>query len=78
MLILHYVYLPRLNHVIESFTNSWNNHPLRTERNWCSIQLWSSGMIDQRNSHITHIAEVQDSSGVSFDDLEWYGSIVVS
>ena len=28
--ILHYVFLPRINHVIKSFMRGWNNHTLRS------------------------------------------------
>ena len=31
---LHYIYLPRINRALSSFTSAWNNHPLRTENNW--------------------------------------------
>ena len=37
----------------------WNNHPLRSERNWTPEQLWANDMIDLRNSYVTHVAEVQ-------------------
>ena len=37
--ILHYVFLPRINHVIKSFMRGWNSHPLRNERNWTPEQL---------------------------------------
>jgi AcrR family transcriptional regulator len=30
---LHFVYLPRINSALESFIESWNNHPISTERN---------------------------------------------
>ena len=34
LFVLHYVYLPRINAAIDSFVESWNKHPIRTERNW--------------------------------------------
>lgn len=41
---LHYVYLPRINQAISSFTQAWNNHPLSSEGNLSPIQLWISGL----------------------------------
>jgi len=46
---LHYVFLPRINKAISSFTSAWNNHPLRTENNWSPKRIWVNGMIDHRN-----------------------------
>ena len=33
MFCLHYVFLPRINEALNSFVDSWNNHPISTERN---------------------------------------------
>ena len=74
MYVLHYIYLPRINHVVASFISCWNNHPLRTANNWSPVQIWTNGMIDKRNNNIRHIAEIQDeSSQHATDDLEWHG-----
>ena len=59
--ILHYVFLPHINHVIKSFMRGWKIHPLRCERNGSPEQLWSNGMMDLCNFHVTHFAEVQES-----------------
>ena len=40
---LHYVYLPRINNMIEEFQAFWNNHSLRTENNKTPLQLWTEG-----------------------------------
>ena len=74
MYILHYVFHPRINHAVESFTNSWNNHPLRTERNWSPNRIFNNGIIDTRNRHLHQISELQGASeDLSGEDLEWYG-----
>lgn len=70
--ILHYVFLPRINRVITSFTAGWNNHPLRTERNWSPNRIWNNGMIDRRNRSQHQVAELFDTDG-TLEDLEWYG-----
>ena len=72
--ILHYVFLPRINRVIKSFMRGWNSHPFRSERNWTPEQLWANGMMDLRNFHVTHVAEVQESiNSETLEDLEWFG-----
>lgn len=74
LFILHYIFLPRINHAIESFVDSWNAHPIRTEKNWSPTLLWTNGMVDSRNSNIRHIAEMQNlSEETNIDDLQWYG-----
>ncbi|CDQ61609.1 unnamed protein product [Oncorhynchus mykiss] len=40
-----YVFLPRLWEDLQHFTKSWNNHPLSTEANLTSHQLWHIGML---------------------------------
>uniref|UniRef100_A0A7M6DRW1 Integrase catalytic domain-containing protein n=2 Tax=Clytia hemisphaerica TaxID=252671 RepID=A0A7M6DRW1_9CNID len=72
---LHYVFLPRINHVVRSFTESWNYHPIRTMKNWSPVQIWTNGMVDSRNRHQHQIAELQNfqSPNEIDDDLTWYG-----
>ena len=51
----------------------WNSHPLRSERNWTPEQLWANGMMDLRNSYVTHVAEVQESiNSETLEHLEWF------
>ena len=69
--MLHYVYLPRINHAIASFAAAWNKHPIRTERSWSPEQMWSNGMIDLANGQLRAVADVAES--VNSSDLEWYG-----
>lgn len=42
---LHYIYVPRINHSLKSFQESYSHHPLRTVQNRSPYQLWLSGMI---------------------------------
>ena len=69
MFILHFVYLPRINKAIRSFVLAWNQHPLRTERNWSPVQMWTNGMVDIRNRGNTGSVWLDEQ----VDDLEWYG-----
>ena len=48
--------------------------PLQSERNWTPEQLWAIGMMDLSISHVTHVAEVQESiNSETLEDLEWFG-----
>ena len=52
----------------------WTSHPLQSEHNWTPEQLWANGMMDLRNSHVTHVAEVQESiNSEILEDLKWFG-----
>ena len=47
---LHYVYLPRINNTLQHFSDGWNNHGIRTERNKSPFQLFTEGAILLRQS----------------------------
>ena len=42
---LHFVFLPRIQHTLNSFIESWNNHLLSTENNLTPNQLFIRGAI---------------------------------
>lgn len=44
MLLLHMIFLPRINDALEFFRNAWNQHPLSTERNRTPTQLMLMSM----------------------------------
>ena len=44
---LHTTFLPRINKVLDSFVQSWNNHPVSTEHNHIPNQLFLEGAIRQ-------------------------------
>ncbi|XP_066936550.1 uncharacterized protein [Clytia hemisphaerica] len=76
LFILHYVFLPRINHSLISFTMSWNMHPVRTEHNWSPMRMWDNGMIDLRNRDLNTVQSLaydEDDERIALDDLEWYG-----
>ena len=72
MFILRYVYLPIINRVIESFVIGWNNHPLRTMKNWSPEKIWTNGMIDLRNRGLHQVSEIQDDID-AIDNIQFYG-----
>ena len=57
---LHYVYLPRVNSALQSFTKSWNDHPLSTEGNFTPNQLFVRGAL-----HNNVIPQLPHSQGGS-------------
>ena len=66
---LHYVFLPRINQTFTELSQSWNNHPMRTEGNRSPRQLWHSGMCAAVNSRYSAIESAFDDTL----DLENYG-----
>lgn len=40
----HYAFLPRLQRDLETFTDAWNDHSIRTEQNLSPNQLWEIGL----------------------------------
>ncbi|XP_035988953.1 uncharacterized protein LOC118561136 [Fundulus heteroclitus] len=48
--LLHFVFLPRLHRDLQTFTEGWNNHPLRTEGNMTPHQLWDLGLLHSRTN----------------------------
>jgi hypothetical protein len=64
---LHYVYIPRINRSLEEFTNSWNNHPIRTAQHKSPLQLFVAGAILLQNSNLEGLDFVDDSYGIDPD-----------
>ena len=58
---LHYVYKPRINNAINLFTQGWNHHKLRTERNRTPIQLFTEGMLSLHGSGYTAVRDIFDN-----------------
>ena len=72
MFVLHFIYRPRINKALESFYSAWNQHSMRTERNWSPLQIWTNGMLDMRNHQISGVTDVVDSE-TDIDELDWFG-----
>ena len=66
---LHFVYLPRINKLLQQFKASWNNHPLRTARNMSPIRLWTEGFYRSLEEGILEATaiEIDDEYGIDFD-----------
>ena len=46
---LHYVFLPRINHSLQVYSNAYSQHRLRTEGNRTPMQLWIRGQIQDQS-----------------------------
>ena len=49
---LHFVFIPRINKSLNEFTQSWNNHPIRTTGHKSPNQLFIAGAILLQNSQM--------------------------
>lgn len=49
MFTLHFTFLPRINHALHEYMEAFNNHSIRTARNWSPYQLWLNGMMHGDN-----------------------------
>lgn len=70
LLALQFVFLPRINAALQAFVSSWNNHPLRTERNQTPLQKWIDGFyaVFREDSNT-----VQDLLDVTHVEMNAYG-----
>ena len=64
---LHYVYKPRLNKMLREFSESWNNHGVRTERNRTPLQIWTEGFYKQGSELIEMTAYDLSQYGIDYD-----------
>ena len=63
---LHYTFLPRLSHDLDTFRSSYNNHGLRTEHFQTPLMLWTSGLLEQfsSNQHSTAINNIFGNNSI--------------
>ena len=60
LFVLHCVFLPAIVHHLQLFARAWNQHPVRTERNWSPRKMWINGVLDPKRRHYTAIRDVED------------------
>ena len=65
---LCFVYVPRLNHLLEQFKHGWNNHSLHTQHGCTPLQLWATGIHTAPLESQMSIAEGFRSSAYVIDD----------
>ena len=64
---LHFVFIPRINKALDEFTQAYNNHSLRTERNWSPYRMWINGMLN--STTVNHIIDDNpDQYGIDPDE----------
>lgn len=74
MWALHYVYLPRISQSVKKFTESWNNHFIRTAN---PQQLFVSGFLLLKNSQLTAM-DYFENVDISYDiDNDEYFTVTV-
>ena len=52
---LQYTFIPHANRALKCFADSWNNHPLYSEKNRSSEQLWILWVNIQKGKLCTYI-----------------------
>lgn len=52
---LHYIYLPRINESLTSFTHGWNNHRISTEHGRTPLQLHVVGLLTEDQAPINAV-----------------------
>ena len=71
ILSLHYVYIPRIQHNLDCFRDSYSHHKLSTENNMTPYQLWIMGMAQlntDRSSVEGSNEKVDDDHGIDWND----------
>jgi len=56
---LHYVYFPRISKTLKEFSQSWNNHPLRTSQNRTPLQIWSMGFYKSVGNDLIQMTDTE-------------------
>ena len=49
MFALQLTFLPRINKSMKEYAQLFNDHPIRTEKNWTPNQMWTNGMLHPEN-----------------------------
>ena len=72
MIVWHFVYLAWISHVIKSFVDVWNSHPLSAMQNRSPIHVWTSEKIDIRNRQLINVSKLQsiDETVHEMDNIE--------
>lgn len=71
MFALHYVFLPRVQRLLDRFVQRFTMHSVSTERNRTPRQLWASGCLSNFNSPNAGICDMFDP--YTPENVEMYG-----
>ncbi len=58
LFVLHCIFLPLIEQQLQSFSEAWNLHSVRTERHWTPRKMWVNGMIAADNRDQTAVQDV--------------------
>ena len=72
LFVLHYVYLPRINHALQEFAAAFNNRPMRTENNWSPEKIWTNGMINEAVRQLSASDEIEN---IELYGVDWSGPV---
>ncbi len=72
LFILHYIYLPRINHALQEFAAAFNNRPMRTENNWSPEKIWTNGML---NAAVAQLSGRNDIENIELYGVDWNGPV---
>ena len=67
LLVLHCLYLPRINYSLEEFGKAWNKHPLQTAHYWSPYKIWMNSSISMDGNYEGDI-NVPDLEELGIDD----------
>ena len=67
LLILHCLYISRINNSLDEFTKAWNKHPLRTVDNWSPFKIWMNSLISM-NHEYRNDGDAPDLDDIGIDD----------
>ncbi|XP_015260496.1 PREDICTED: uncharacterized protein LOC107104895 [Cyprinodon variegatus] len=65
----HYVFLPRIADALHTFTEGWDNHPLKSEGGLTPNQLWTMGHM-QKPSHETEDVQNPELFGTDWETFD--------
>lgn len=71
MYALHYIFLPRIQRLLDRFSQRFNYHSISTEQNRTPRQLWASGCLRSYRSPEVGVRDVFDPEMPS--NLDTYG-----
>lgn len=66
---VHYIFVPRLRADLDTFTEGWNNHPLRTEGGLTPEQLWCMG-------HLQDLDEGEKLEDLQDAGIDWESAML--
>ena len=62
MWALQYIFIPRVNTILDSWRAGWNSHGLSTEHGYSPTQLYTAGLLGRRGSVNVEIHEVFEAT----------------